>query len=214
MAERGRKPKGNYKQKTQVFSTRIREDTKAFLESSAKNRGHSLSQEVEMRLRRSVDEDQNLIEKLGGRENYAVLRLISGLMSSVWNPAGDKGSWLHDPYCFAQLVKAITAVLAELRPPGDPEVPAVEGPMGEGIEALASLQGNMRAAELLLAVKEAPPELPLTRDDPAPFIRQGLGDAANRIGNQKGRRIVRGTADDFRRAAREMKRDTDEETSS
>ena len=166
-----------------------------------------------MRLRRSFDEDQSLFEKLGGRENYAALRLISSLMSSVWNPSEDRGSWLHDPYCFDQLVRAIAAVFAELRPPGGPEVPAVEGPIGEALEALAPLQGQMRAAELLIAVKEAPAELPLTGDDPTPIIRQDLGEAANRIGNQKGTRIIRGTAEDFRRAAREMERDTDQETS-
>jgi len=214
MAERGRKPRGNYKQKTQVFSTRIRADTKAALEAAAKNRGHSLSQEIEMRLRRSFDEDQNLFEKLGGRENYAVLRLISSVMSATWNPAGNMGSWLHDPYCFNQMVRAIASVLEALRPPGDPAIPPVEGPMGEALEALAELQGQMRAAKMLMAVRDASPELPLTHDDPAPFIRQGLGEATNRIGNQKGKRIVFGTSEDFRQAAREMERDTDEETSS
>lgn len=118
MAERGRKPKGNYKQKTQVFSSRIRADTKAALEEAAKNSGQSLSQEIEYRLRRSFDEDKGMIERLGGRENYAVLRLIGSVMGVMFNAAGSAGCWLHDPYLFEQLVKTVGVVLQELRPPG------------------------------------------------------------------------------------------------
>src|SRR5689334_20687046 len=87
MAEtRGRKPTGNYKLKTDVMSTRIREDTKAALQAAAKARGHSLSQEIELRLRRSFDEDKGLIERFGSRRNYAILRLLGDLMDLVQNP--------------------------------------------------------------------------------------------------------------------------------
>jgi hypothetical protein len=213
MPERGRRPQGRYKQKTEVFSTRIRADTKAALEGAARERGHSLSQEVEYRLRRSFDEDQGIIEKLGGRQNYAVLRLISSLMETIYNPADARASWLLDPHAFDQLVKAVILVLEELRPPGDPSVPPIDGPMGEALEAIAPLQANIEAGKLLFTVKEAPLDLPLNPDYAAPFIRADLGEAAERIGKQKGRRITRGTAEDFRRTAREMEHNTDEETS-
>jgi hypothetical protein len=223
--QRGRKPKGNYKQKTEVFSTRIRADTKAALEAAARERGHSLSQEVEYRLRRSFDEDKGLIEKLGGRENYAVLRLISSLMGVMYNPAALsfdevflERSWLHDPYLFDQLLKAIAIVLEQLRPPGSSSVPPVEGPMGDALEAMAPLQGVRNAARLLAAVKDAPPDLPLSAADnpvhPAvPFIRHDLGAVGDRIGNQeKGRGLIqaareeRRVLDDTKRTADEIRR--------
>jgi hypothetical protein len=219
VAERGRKPKGNYKQKTKVFSARLRADTRAAIEKAAINSGHSLSQEIEHRLRRSFDEDQNLFEKLGGRENYAVLRLIASLMSVMLHPsdiitlspAEPRKSWLHDPYLFDQLVRAIAVVLEELKPEGERDAPpVVPGGGGDVFDIIAPLQGRIRAAQLLSAVKNAPPkELPLNTKDPAPFLRDDLGQAADRIGNQKGRRFVRGTAEDFRRAADEMRREAD-----
>ena len=80
MARRGRKPKGEYVGKTKVFSTRLRADTKSALGRAAAKSGRSLSQEVEHRLRRSFDEDRDLFERFGGRENYALLRLIGSCL--------------------------------------------------------------------------------------------------------------------------------------
>ena len=61
MAKAGRKPKGEYSGKSAVFSTRIRPDTRDALWQAAKASGRTLSQEVEFRLRRSIDEDGELV---------------------------------------------------------------------------------------------------------------------------------------------------------
>jgi hypothetical protein len=211
MAERGRRPKGNYKEKTEVFSSRIRADTKAALVAAAARRGHSASQEWEYRIRRSFDEDQGIMEKLGGRENYAVLRIISSLMGVLSNPTGPRGSWLHDPYLFDQLVKAVAVVLNELRPPGDAALPpSASGPWSEAIDALYAFQSKLRAAEILIAVKEAQPDLPLATDNPAPFIRADLGPVAERIGTRDAPRLAPEMIEKNKRALDEILRELDQ----
>jgi hypothetical protein len=202
--QRGRKPRGAYKQKTKVFSTRIRADTKEALAAAAKQRGHSLSQEIEYRLRRSFDEDEKMLDKFGGRRNYAVLRLISCLMEAVYNPLSPGAFWLDDPYLFNQFVKTTINVLEELRPPGDTSLPSDGSPQGDLLRLAGELQGGSIAANRLLSIKDAAPDLPLDINNPAPFIRADLGPAADRIGAHKDRRITSGTSEDFRRAAEEM----------
>jgi len=200
IGQRGRKPRGNYKQKSAVFSTRIRADTKAALEAAAKEQGHSLSQEAERRLRRSFDEDRGLFEKLGGRRNYAVLRLIAALMGTVSNPYySPETSWLDDRRLFDQLVKMVDTVFAELRPLG-PDQPEDEVDL-----AARNVESNQKVAFALLAVRDAPPELPIDATNPATFIRSDLGPVAERIGRQPGRAAVSGNSLDFRREAEELK---------
>ncbi len=203
--QRGRKPRGNYKQKTHVFSTRITADLRDALGSAAIESKHSLSQEVEQRLRRSFLNDREIMSVFGNRRNYAVLRMISSLMEMIRNPAAPDIDWLDDPYSFDQLLKAISMVLEELRPPGDRVPPHLADP----IEArVAELQPNIVAGELLFAVKDASAELPLSSSSPAPLIHADLGDAAARIGGpRRGRRLVQGTSADFRKAAKEMEQE-------
>lgn len=58
MAKRGRKPKGEYHDKVSVFSTRITAQLRADLVDASERNTRSLSQEVEHRLRRSLDGDK------------------------------------------------------------------------------------------------------------------------------------------------------------
>src|SRR5216684_140146 len=113
---RGRRPQGNYKGKDKVLSTRITAELREAIEASSRAKDHSLSQEIEHRLRRSFSEDQNIMERFGNRRNYAVLRLISSYMDVIHNPTNLEASWLDDPYVFAQLAKAIMVVFDQLRP--------------------------------------------------------------------------------------------------
>jgi hypothetical protein len=177
---RGRRPQGNYKGKAKVLSTRITTELREAIEASADAKGHSLSQEIEHRLRRSFDEDQNIIERFGNRRNYAVLRLISSYMDAMHNPTNLEASWLDDPYVFAQLAKAIIVMLDQLRPPGDPTPPI------SSALALApnTYQGDQVAAYLLQAVKDASPGTLPTKTDkfwPAALIRADLGEIGDRI---------------------------------
>jgi hypothetical protein len=219
MAARGRKPQGNYKHKTQVFSTRITADLREALETAAKTSGHSISQEVEHRLRRSFLNDREITSVFGNRRNYAVLKMISALMEIMrpavpWSFSGvdsdaaagtdPQKDWLDDPYAFDQLLKAVSGVMEELRPLGPPVAPLSNNP----IENFANeTEGSRRAADLLFAIKDAPTELPLDSRSPAPLIRADLGAVALRIGAQPGTRLVRGGADDLRKAAEELEQE-------
>ena len=205
MPKRGRKPKGEYQGKSVVFSTRLRADTKKALEVAAEASGRSLSQEAEHRLRRSFDEDRTLFERFGGRENYAVLRLIGTCLDSGFNPLNPDASWRDDPYVFQQTLEAVTVVLKAFRPPGDPNL--TEG--GEMPEAAAPIQGIERASIVLDSVATADKELQLNwdgeRNKPA-AIKDGLGDLAGRL-----KPAFRGNAKDHLRRAEELEKKEEEE---
>jgi len=195
MAERrGRKPSGNYKQKTHVFSARITEDLRSTLVSAAKESGHSISQEVEHRLRRSFDEDIKIDLTFGGRRNYAVLRMISCLMELVYNPDYPEKELIDDPFAFNQFLKATVETLGRLRPACDPSPPQVDLPLGPMIK---DWQGLWQAEDWLNAIKTAPAALPIGKPIPppnaqparrlhlhrhtAPAIRADLGFIAQRL---------------------------------
>ena len=200
MARRGRKPKGEYVGKTEVFSTRLRPDTKAAIVAAAAKSGRSMSQEVEHRLRRSFDEDRDLIERFGGRQNYAMLRLIGSCLDVNVNPNDLDSSWLDDPYVFEQTVKSVVSVLGAFRPPGDPEFKDPDAPM---LEAAAPIQGMERAAYGLFEVISASDQVLIDASgsvDVASAIKDDLGPLIKRV------RIVRGNAEDLRRAAEELER--------
>ncbi len=102
-----------------------------------------------------------------------------------------------------QAVRAANTAFEAIRPPGDPSAPTIKGPGGEAWTALLESQGRMKAAQLLSDISEADDQLPVHARNRAPFIKKGLGHLAERIGKGKAR-LVRGTADDMRRAAGEM----------
>jgi len=196
MNERGRKPKGNYKQKTHVFSTRITADLREELVAASKKSGHSLSQEVEHRLRRSFGNDREVTSIFGNRRNYAVLRMISCLMELVYNPDKPNAEWVNDPFTFDQLLKTIAEVLQQFRPPGDPHAPPDIDPLGRDIR---ENQYHFHASDWLNALKQAPDALPIQKQQlplqgendrlrrvhmfnyTAPQIRADLGDVVERI---------------------------------
>lgn len=136
MGKRGPKAKGGYGDKTKVFSSRLNAETRNALQEAAKKSGRSLSSEVEHRLRRSFDNDR-VVEVLGGRQMFAILRAIAAAMNasgiqiligrdsapdSEIDAAGvvDSVNWLNDPYAFDCAVRAANVVLEALRPPGAP----------------------------------------------------------------------------------------------
>jgi hypothetical protein len=55
----GRKPRGEFKGKTAMLTTRITPETRGWLESAAQKSGRSLSQEVEYRLRQSLTKNRD-----------------------------------------------------------------------------------------------------------------------------------------------------------
>ncbi len=198
MAKRGRKPKGEYAGKTKVFSTRLRPDTKAALVAAAAKNGRSLSQEVEHRLRRSFDEDRDLFERFGGRQNYALLRLIGSCLDMSYNPTKPAATWRDDVYAFDQTLATITSVLGTFRPEGDSD-------LGDPLSnAAGALQGTQNAVYKILEMKAAKKILAITRDgkiDVLAAIKNDLGELSQRIDEV---RFYYGNAEGIRALADKM----------
>ncbi len=200
MAKRGRKPKGEYQGKSVVFSTRLRPDTKGALQQAAAKSGRSLSQEVEHRLRRSFDEDRDLFERFGGRENYALLRLIGSCLDMNYNPTKPDATWRDDCYTFDQTLATITSVLGAFRPEGDSD-------LGDPLlNAAGALQGMDNAVRKILQMKAADGNLAITRDgkiDVRAAIKDSLGELSQRIDEVP---VYYGNAEGLRALADKMER--------
>jgi hypothetical protein len=208
MARRGLPPRGEYINKSNVLSTRIREDTRHALEQAAQANKRSLSQEIEFRLRRSLADDVVVTDRFGSRTNYALLRTIACIMD-LYPTVDGSTSWLDDPFTFERTKRTIVHVLEAFRPPGELKPP--QGFEWIGPEDLAFAQSGRDAAVLLTAIKDAEPPSPALKVDDhplskAPYIKADLASRMERIGKGE-HRIVAGTADDFRRAAEEMRRE-------
>lgn len=150
MGKRGPAPRGEYAGKSKVMSTRIRADTRDWLERAAAKSGRSLSQEIEHRLRGSFNDDELTFQTFGSRRNYALMRIIAMIMEAVFNPDRPGVDWVDDPYSFDQVVKAVNSVLDAMRPPGAvPQLSELQQ------MAFGERQGSFRAGKILLDVQQA-----------------------------------------------------------
>jgi hypothetical protein len=126
--KRGRPPLPPGKAKRSYFNTRLTGDLKVRLEEAAKKGGHSLSEEIERRLEKSVQEEAlaPLLELLAKvmQDTGIVASSYGGRMRNAYS-----GGWLDDPYAYDQAVAAATLVLNELRPAGDHAPPAPLQPL-------------------------------------------------------------------------------------
>ena len=101
------------------FSVRLPSGLRASLETEARKKGKSLNHEIRVRLAQSFDRDQALVERFGGKQSYAVWRLLSclpfqGLTEEEQSEVGD--SWLHDLSQFKKVETATRVVLAAISP--------------------------------------------------------------------------------------------------
>lgn len=165
MGKRGPKPQSPYDGARKVISTKVTSTLRGDLEKSAKDNGRTLSAEIEHRLRRSFDEDQGLIERLGGRQLYAILRLISATMNAAGRQSmyfkycgpSKEDQWLNDPYAYDRATKATNVVLEALRPPGESKPPQrISKNLERAVDTIST--------RLLFAVEEAEPGLPIPSD--------------------------------------------------
>ena len=74
--QRGRPPLAPGKAKRASFNTRLRPSLKVVLEAAATQQGRSLSEEIEFRLERSLDDQRLLVEAL----ELGFGRQVAGLM--------------------------------------------------------------------------------------------------------------------------------------
>jgi hypothetical protein len=187
-SNRGRKPKGEYVGKSAVMSFRITPDTLAALKKSAKERGVSLSQETEHRLRRDLFEH-------GSMETYTVMRTLGYAIDNLVNIKNPKAHWLHDPYLFQQAKQATVALFDLLAPPAAISIDDIEGPRRQGLVAINELLRSIQLAEDKPRVKQTTEEraLLILKSDlknlaerPRPYgksaeqLRKEVRDAANR----------------------------------
>jgi hypothetical protein len=147
MGKRGPAPRGEFAGKTTVFSTRIRPDTRAALKQSAERSGRSLSQEIEYRLRRSFSEDEKIADVFGSRRNYALMRVIAGLMEI-------NTEWTDDPVTFEELARSVNSLLQGLRPSGSTE---------HSLGLPSGWEGDDLAARAVLEIRHADSTLPLSK---------------------------------------------------
>jgi len=132
--------------KTAIFSTRITPELRQELERSAAASGITLTQEIVSRLRRSFDLDkerEQIFQKFGGHQNYAVCLLFSGLMEDVSRAAGKR--WTDDPWAYKQVRQGILRLLDEWCPPGEVKQPVLR----EYPPELAQRIGEFLAGHLL-----------------------------------------------------------------
>lgn len=175
-ARRGRPIKAGATGKSAVFSTRITPELRAALERAAKESGGSLSDEIETRLRRSFqleDDVRRIFAAFGGDQNYAVLRLFAEVMRRLDTATGRR--WTEDRWTFDQLEQAIGYLLREWRPDGAPRKPAA---VPRFTSEEADQLGTYMARNVLAQLDFTEPEA----TDPFARIKANLGKLANRGG--------------------------------
>jgi hypothetical protein len=157
VGERGPAPKGEYPNKSKVFSTRIRPDVRAKLEAAVKASRRSLSQESEHRLRRTFIEDERIEDSFGSRRNFLIMRIVALVLQAARNPDQPDADWLDDPYAFNQAIETAMSVFYALRPPGP--IPALSDPTMEDPHGWSPI---IAARNLIEKIRGANPSLPLT----------------------------------------------------
>lgn len=179
MAKRGRPPKGPYPGRTVVFSTRIRPDTRERLEAAARTAGRSLSQELEHRLRRTLIEDDRVIDFFGDPQTAAIVKLIGLVIQSVNRVKGRPTGalpWTEEPHLFDQAVKAVAGVLELFRPPGEVVDPFADfGGDKLGRVAALGLIEDVQLADLTVPIAQRS-----TRQHALAVLRESLGELADR----------------------------------
>jgi len=123
---RGRRPKD---QKRLPLSIRITPALRARLLSAAAANGRSVTQEAELRLEQSVDQERSLIDalELGFGRQVAGLMLAIGYLIKDVPPArrpGDIG-WLSNPEVLRAIVESINLLLQAIDPNPHPAAWAV-----------------------------------------------------------------------------------------
>ena len=115
MGKRGPKADQEFGDQKVVLSTRIAQETRDALQRAANASGRPISREVEHRLRRSFEDDEKIVQTLGGPQMYAMLRTVAASMTFAASGSDD---WLNDPDAYDRAFWATIKVLDALRPPG------------------------------------------------------------------------------------------------
>jgi hypothetical protein len=127
---------------------KVTSDIKNKLDRAAQASGRTQSQEAELRIERSFDRENLLVEALNlayGRQGAGAVLLIAEAMHNAGAGAAliktgtveESQNWLDVPYAYDQASKAVAKILDELRPAGDSTPPdderLLKPNIGEGI---------------------------------------------------------------------------------
>jgi hypothetical protein len=157
VGKRGPQPKGQYggkNERTALFSTRFRPETRRRLEAAAKANGRSLSQELEHRLRQTFYEEDVDLKLYGTKQNAGIVNLIGATIQSVSRIDSAKGkhNWLKEQWLFDDVMIAIQHVLLWFRPGGDSGLREIK--LGSGTARADKLMNEIRSADTALPILE------------------------------------------------------------
>jgi hypothetical protein len=148
----GRKPKGEFSGVTSPLSIRMPPEMREQLDSSARENGRSVSQEVLRRIQGSFHRDRDRARDPAMR---ALCFLIAQLAGEVAGPTDPQGrpmfDWRTDRFFFRAFRLAVAKVLEALEPSGEVRSPKVafENNLMEGEEGI-------RIFEMFKATYETP----------------------------------------------------------
>jgi hypothetical protein len=160
---RGRPAKPESERRRSNLTLRAHDDMRAKLEKGANAYGRSLSEEAEFRLNHSFEVESQFDQMLDlafGSQLGGLMMLIGYLLRDVGNSAGFGSTftlvgakeWLNNPYAFDQATKALAALMEQLRPEGEIEVPRLKLSSGPDLGDLYSHLGSGFVATYLEAV--------------------------------------------------------------
>jgi hypothetical protein len=191
--QRGRPPLAPGKAKRASFNTRLRPSLKVVLEAAATQQGRSLSEEIEYRLERSLDDQRHLVEalELGFGRQVAGLMLAIGCVIRDAAPPPRPGElgWLSSPEAFRVIAESISLLLQAVGPDANPKAWAslrkARDEYANDAQAFASFVAEAIARPEMDNEYESAPLLPI--------IRSWLGEAA--IARLSDRLALRSEAD-------------------
>jgi TraY domain len=118
----GRKPRGEFKGKSAMLTTRITPELRAGLEREARRNARSLSQEIEFRLKRSLQSKPKAGLARERDHNHALGMMAGKLAGQIESLTGM--NWREDRFSHEALRAGLAALLARLAPPGEAKMPA------------------------------------------------------------------------------------------
>jgi hypothetical protein len=170
----GRRPKD---QKRLPLSIRITPELRARLVSAAAANGRSITQEAELRLEQSADQERSLVDALElgfGRQVAAVMLAIGYVIKGVQpdRRPGDIG-WLSDPEVFREIIDSINLLLQAIDPHPHPAAWAVLRRSLSHVD-----QGDAALYASVVAQTIANPDFADHLTPLMPIIRSWIGEAA------------------------------------
>jgi hypothetical protein len=111
---------------------KVTAEIKQRIDEEARKSGRTQSQQAELMIERGFEQEQQIVDVFGSHEIYGLARTLGVIVDSTRRMAGfepgkanDPDAWIHHPYAYDQVVKAVTSLLETLRPPGKIEQPRI-----------------------------------------------------------------------------------------